>query len=140
MPAEISQGQTALSLMWLTELFCGIDNFPESAIKAHLSAHKMQHGSASTGFMCKSWCVAALCDYVRDCTKNSKCLVLTDKPMYTPLAFLNINYVLPLTLTKGSELMYMKPHRMGTFVTGNLFLLYMFPCLWFHLGGFMSHN
>lgn len=84
---------------------------------AHLFDHKIQHGSASTVFMCKSRFEA-----VKDGMKNAKCLVLTDKPMYTPLVYLNINYVLPLTLTNGSELMYMKPHCMGTFVMGNQFL------------------
>lgn len=57
--------------MWFRELFCGIDDMPESAIKAHLSARKIQHRSATTVSMHKSWRKDVLHDRAKGCTGNS---------------------------------------------------------------------
>lgn len=49
--------------------------------------------------------------------------VLTDRPVSTPLAFSNINYVLPMTLMNRSDLVNVEPLGTGSFVMGNQFRL-----------------
>lgn len=50
LPKYQAEGRPVMLLMWDRELFCGTDSIPQFAIRAHLAAHKIQQGFATTVF------------------------------------------------------------------------------------------